>query len=300
MEIMIPLIIFTTFICISCALLFTQGVLNICGRGEKSQIIMLVASAIAMAIAGIGVFFHLEHWERIFNGFGHITSGITQELIGIVIMALVIVVFFIMAKRSETGIAPKWCGWLALIASVGMVIVMAHSYMMGSVPVWNNVAYVAFFLANMLAIGTFSGAIVSYIKQDEKSVSLCEKAILPSLGIYALIIAIYLIYNINLGSWAYAQVGYYFDPTIPDIAMTKPAETLTSLISGQNAFLFWGGVVVLGLIVPALLSILSLKRNDNTSMRTTSAGVSLLCLIIGGVCWRVLLYITAIPAFAIF
>ena len=47
-----------------------------------------VVSAVLLAAGGIAVFFHLEHWERIFNGFGHITSGITQELIGCVALAI--------------------------------------------------------------------------------------------------------------------------------------------------------------------------------------------------------------------
>ena len=44
-----------------------------------------------VAAGGIAVFFHLEHFERIFNGFGHLTSGITQELIAIVLLAVVMV-----------------------------------------------------------------------------------------------------------------------------------------------------------------------------------------------------------------
>ena len=300
MEIMVPLVIFTTFMCISTGLLFAQGALTVCGHGEKSQIIMLVASAVAMAIAGIGVFFHLEHWERIFNGFGHITSGITQELIGVVVMAAAIVVFFLMVKRSEEGVAPKWCGWMAVVVSAVMVFVMAHSYMMPSIPVWNNVPYILFFLANMLVIAALSGLLVSYVKGDEASGALCDKAVLPTLGIYALVIVICLVFNIGLGSSAYAQVGYYFDPTLPDVAMSDPAAVLLSVVSGENAPLFWGGVVVVGLAIPAALTLVSRKRNDSASARVGVAGVSLLCLITGGVCWRVLLYITAIPAFAIF
>ncbi len=300
MEIMIPLVIFTTFMCVSTGFLFAQGALTACGHGEKSQIVMLIVSAATMVIAGIGVFFHLEHWERIFNGFGHITSGITQELIGVVLMAVAIVVFFLMVKRSEEGVAPKWCGWMAMIVSAGMVFVMAHSYMMPSIPVWNNIPYILFFLANMLATAALGGLLVSCAKDDAASCKLCDKVVLPTLGFYALVVVVCLVFNTSLGNSAYAQMGYYFDPTLPDIVMADPAATLLSVVIGENAPLFWGGVVVVGLAIPAALILVSRKRNDGASMRIGVASVSLLCLLTGGVCWRVLLYITAIPAFAIF
>ncbi len=36
---------------------------------------------------------HLQHWERIFNGFGHITSGITLEFIGVIVFMICLAVF---------------------------------------------------------------------------------------------------------------------------------------------------------------------------------------------------------------
>ena len=62
-----------------------------------------------LAAGGIAVFFHLEHWERIFNGFGHLTSGITQELIAIVVLAVVAVVYLVYLRRGDDGAkVPTW------------------------------------------------------------------------------------------------------------------------------------------------------------------------------------------------
>lgn len=44
-----------------------------------------------------------RHWERIFNGFGHLTSGITQELIAIVVLAAVAVAYLVMLRKSDDG-----------------------------------------------------------------------------------------------------------------------------------------------------------------------------------------------------
>ena len=77
-----PLILFTLFVCASSGTLLMQGVLTLRGKGKKMQLGSLLTSLILLVIGGIAVFMHLQHWERMFNGFGHITSGITQEVIG--------------------------------------------------------------------------------------------------------------------------------------------------------------------------------------------------------------------------
>ena len=88
-------------------------------NARKAQLPALVASVALLALSGIAVFFHLEHWERIFNGFGNPTSGITQELIVIVAFAAIAIVYFAMLRRAKTeGTVPKWCAVLAIVISV--------------------------------------------------------------------------------------------------------------------------------------------------------------------------------------
>ena len=101
METQWPLVIFTFFVCVTCGLLGSMSVLALKGQGRDLQMTALVASAVSLVIGGIGSFLHLQHWERIFNGFGHITSGITQELIGCVVLAILIVVWFVMLRGSK-------------------------------------------------------------------------------------------------------------------------------------------------------------------------------------------------------
>ena len=60
-----------------------------------------------MCLGGLSVFMHLQHWERIFNGFGHITSGITLEFIGVIVFMICLAVFFLMGRRAEDGEAPS-------------------------------------------------------------------------------------------------------------------------------------------------------------------------------------------------
>ena len=147
MELQWPLILFTTLVAWSAGLFGTQALLAAGGHAKKAQMPAWVASAVLLAAGGIAVFFHLEHWERIFNGFGHITSGITQELIAIVVLAVVAIAYLAMMRRSDDGATvPKWLCWVAVAVCVILVAVMAHSYTMAARPAWDSVLWILYVL----------------------------------------------------------------------------------------------------------------------------------------------------------
>ena len=133
MEVQYPLVFFTLFLCLSSGMLLFQGICAVRGVGTKKfHTVMLAAELVILAIGGFSSFLHLHHWERIFNGFGHLTSGITQELIGIVVTVVVLAVLFGVLRKGADGerALPVWCGWLAVVVGVIMGFVCAHSYYM--------------------------------------------------------------------------------------------------------------------------------------------------------------------------
>ena len=135
MELQWPLIIFTTLLAWSCGVFATQGVLALKGEGKEIQLPALIASVVLLAVSGIAVFFHLQHWERIFNGFGHLTSGITQELIAIVVFVVVAVVYFAMLRKSEDGgTVPQWLAVVAIAISVVLAVVSGPQLHDGRAP----------------------------------------------------------------------------------------------------------------------------------------------------------------------
>ena len=101
MELQWPLILFTTLVAWSAGVFGTQAVLALRGEAPKAQLSCWITAAVLLAAGGIAVFFHLEHFERIFNGFGHLTSGITQELIAIVVLAVAAIVYLVYLRRDE-------------------------------------------------------------------------------------------------------------------------------------------------------------------------------------------------------
>ena len=164
METQWPLVIFTLFVCLTCGTLGGMSILALKGEGKNLQMTALITSAVSLVVGGIGAFLHLEHWERIFNGFGHITSGITQELIGCVALAIIIVVWFVMLRGEKP--VSKALAWVTIVVAVLMVAATAHSYYMPARPAW-GLALVVFYLGNACLLGAVAIWLISILKKDE-------------------------------------------------------------------------------------------------------------------------------------
>ena len=152
MDLQWPLILFTTLVAWSAGVFGTQAVLALRGEAPKAQLSCWITAAVLLAAGGIAVFFHLEHFERIFNGFGHLTSGITQELIAIVVLAVAAIVYLVYLRRDE-GKVPAWLAVLSIALAAVLVVVMAHSYMMSARPAWDSVLWIFYVLGNACVLG---------------------------------------------------------------------------------------------------------------------------------------------------
>ena len=239
MELQWPLILFTTLTAWACGVFGAQGVLALKGAGKKSQQLLAVVSCVLLAAGGIAVFFHLQHWERIFNGFGHITSGITQELIAIVAFVAVAVAYFAMARKSDDGgTLPKGMAWVAVAISVILAAVCAHSYMMPARPAWDSVLEVLSIVGAACLLGPATCAVVLAAKGEDAGE--CGLPAVAGSAIGAVCTAAYAAF-IQLSAGAFSQVGYYFDPTHPTKAVADAAATV-----GDQAPLLWLGAVVVG------------------------------------------------------
>ena len=224
MELQWPLILFTTLTAWGCGVLGGAGALALKGAGKKSQQLLAILSCVLLALGGIAVFFHLQHWERIFNGFGHITSGITQELIAIVVFVVVAVAYFVVARKSDDGgTLPRWMAWVAIAVSVVLAAVCAHSYMMPARPAWDSVFEVLSIVGAACLLGPATCAVVLAAKGEETGE--CGLPAVAGSAIGAVCTAAYAAF-IQLSAGAFTEVGYYFDPTHPTKAVADAAATV--------------------------------------------------------------------------
>ena len=270
MELQWPLIVFTTLVAWSAGLFGTQALMAAFGVGKKAQVPAWIASAVLLAVGGIAVFFHLEHWERIFNGFGHLTSGITQELIAIVVLAAVAVAYLVMLRKSDDGASvPKWLAWLSVALLVVLVAVMAHSYTMAARPAWDSVLWILYVLGNACVLGPATFAfLMAAAPPAGQPAERAADAGAPA-GLAALV-----------GAAANALAALAF-------------AIFAAATVGAQAPLVWLGAVAVGAIVPLAAAFMG-KRSGNWRLW---APVAIVAALAGAVCMRVAFYNLGLSVF---
>ncbi len=288
MELQWPLILFTTLVAWSAGIFGAQGVLALKGAGRKAQLPALVASLVALAIGGIAVFFHLQHWERIFNGFGHITSGITQELIAIVVMVVLMVVYFVMLRKSGDGTVPKWCAVCAVVIAVVLAAVCAHSYMMPARPAWNSVLEVLSIVGAACVLGPATVAVIMAVRGDD--VAAVGTPALVGAAIGAVCAVAYAVF-LQVSGGSFVDVGNYFDPTHPTKAMVDAAA-----VASSQAVLLWLGAVVVGAVVPLACCLLAKRKGDAASWKIFGS-VAVVAALAGAICLRIAFYNMGLSVF---
>ena len=292
MELQWPLIIFTTLLAWACGVFATQGVLALKGEGKQVQLPALIVSVVLLAVSGIAVFFHLQHWERIFNGFGHITSGITQELIAIVVFVVVAVVYFAMLRKSDDGgTVPAWLAVVAIAISVVLAVVSAHSYMMAARPAWDTVVWPLAMLLAGGAAGALTVMAMLAAKGGESKAGALASVVLAAASAVASV-AMVAVWQASAGS--FADVGYHFDPTTPTSPLLDVAAE-TNVLSGELAPLVWLGVIVVGALAPIACAALAHKKGGKSWLALGAAGAA--CAIVGAVCLRVVFYELGLSVF---
>ncbi len=295
MELQWPLILFTFFNCVAAGAFMMQGILTLAGKGKSMQLASLVTSIVALAVGGIAVFFHLENPLRMLNGFGHITSGITIELIVIILFGLAVILYFLMMRRSEEGVAPKWCAVVAVVMGVVLPVAVGDSYLMPAIPVWDTPLLPLYYVANTVMLGGLTALIIAVVTKADDARDLCAKA---SLAGSAVTLVVTLVYAVMIGGMAgsFTEMEYYFDPTLPDVAMREVGDITGALLAGSLAPAFWLGQVLVGCVAPAALTALIAVGKAKAEQVPALAGVAVACAVIGSFAWRVLLYLLAVNA----
>ena len=279
MELQWPLILFTTLLAWAAGLFAAQCLWALRGKGARAQMPALVASAALLAVGGIAVFFHLEHWERIFNGFGHLTSGITQELIAIVLLAVVMVLFFLMLRRSEDDTVPQWLAVVGIVVVLVLIVAMGHSYMMPSLPAWDTVLQLLSLLGAACVMGPATVAFIGAVK----GVQIEGIGLLTVIGaaVNAVLSAAYM-FAMEASSATFQSFQYYFDPTHPNVAMANPANV--SLFTGDSLAALV--VAVIALVVALVGALLGKKQGAWKVWGAVVAIAGLVC----AVALRIMMY----------
>ena len=290
MELQWPLILFTTLLAWSAGVFGTQAVYSLRGEGARAQMPALVTSVVLMAVSGIAVFFHLQHWERIFNGFGHLTSGITQELIAIVVVFVAMVVYFVYLRRSgNDATVPKWLAVAAIVLSVVLVIVSGHSYMMASLPAWNSVLQIGSLLGAACALGTGTMAVLCDLKGEGGALN--GVACIAGQAANA-VLAVGYVAAMAASASSFTSVSYWFDPVSPTQEIVD-AATLSPFSGDATLFT----VAAIGFAVVGLAAAVVGKRQGGWKLW---GGIAAVAALVSALCLRVVFYQMGVSIYPFF
>ena len=303
MELQWPLIHFTFFLSLCGGTMAVQGLLTLMGVGKKMQNASLIVSAVSLVVGGVAVFMHLEHWERIFNAFGSLlagngtaVSGITLELWFCVLFALMLVLYFLFMRRSEDGMAPKWCAVLAIVIGLALPAATGDSYLMPSIPAWNTPLLIVYYVCNAVLLGGLVATVIAFMSKDTAAYATTAKVALAG-GVVTLIVVV--AYAAVINSFGqFGTIDYYFDPVHPDTPMVDSAAVNASILTGSQAAPFWGLAVVVGLVAPIALAFIAQRGDKPRDLPL--AGTAHACAVVGSFAWRCILYVVAISIFALF
>ena len=281
MELQWPLILFTTLAAWAVGVFGTQSLLALKGEGKKSQMTCWIVAAVLLVVSGIAVFLHLQHWERIFNGFGHITSGITQELIAIVVLAVIAIIYLACLRRSDDGgSVPSWCATCGIVIAIVLDCVMAHSYMMDARPAWNSIVEILSIVGASCILGPATVSIIEEMKDGGVSAINASANFIGS--IVAAVTSIGYLIVMAMSNSAFTQIDYYFDPVHPTHGMVDLAN-ITPFGSGSVGLTI---VTIVCALVPIACAYMGKKKGNWKMWGAIALVAGLACAI----CLRVVFY----------
>ena len=280
MELQWPLILFTSLLAWSAGLFAALCLYALKGAGKKAIMPAWIASAVLLVAAGVAVVMHLEHWERIFNGFGHITSGITQELIGIVLMAVIAVVFLVMYKRNG-GKVPAWVCIAGIVVALALMFVSGLSYKMASRPAWNSLLEVCTLVGAAVALGPLTMMAIDAVTDSEKKVAAWEWIVAVVGTVINAVCTVAYLLSMKAATAGINSVGYYFDNSNPTMGLVDPAATAP--FAGGSAAL---SVVAIICAVIGVIAALAAKKVKPQIICL----VGVLAVFVGAICLRVVFY----------
>ena len=300
MELQRPLILFTTFVAWSAGLFGAQGAAALAGEGRRAQMPALIGSAALLAVGGVAVFFHLEHFERIFNGFGNPTSGITQELVCVVVVGALMVVAFVVLRRAAGGdeapALPKWLAALMIAAAALLVLVTGHSYMMAARPAWDSLLGPLTLLGAACAAGPLTFAAIGAIAGGADGAvaggapgAAPARAAGRAVGIAAIVgsaanaaLSVAYLAFMAASTASHTAVGYYFDPTHPTAGMVD--------VSALSPFAAGSLPVAVVAVVAALAPVACAIAGRKTGNWKVWGAAGALCAVAGAVALRMAFY----------
>lgn len=238
------------------------------GKAEYVRTPGAVTALVVLAASGVSSVLHLGHPERIFGALGHPTSGIFLEALLIGLTGVCVIAYLIALKKEASSRTRKKIAVVGAVPAILLAFGVGDTYVMASRPAWDTLILPLVYLASAFVLGCFSFSVLLGRHEKAETLTAMKRTTLAALGIQVVLIVAYLV--------AVAVAPY------PD--MTRSAARV---LAGNLSPLFWVGIVAIGLLVPGAL--VALQKAEKV-FSPVSAGFGLLCVFVGAVTFRLLMF----------
>ena len=191
-------------------------------------------------------------------------------------VALVSALLEVLKKR-----APKWLTWIGIVFA--FAVAAYTGFLLGVVkafPLWNNAVLPILFVVSALSAGLAATSLVGLLVDRERfeQMWLIKKSHVILSAIEMVVLATMLVI-VSAGS-------------------VEGAASVYSLVAGQYAPAFWGGIVLLGLVAPFIIEGYPVFITKRVETSMTSMVVSVIGeagVLVGGFMLRLLVVLSALP-----
>lgn len=302
MELQWPLIFFTLFVAAGAGFYCTAAASALTGKATEIQRPSLIAGTATLIVGGLCSVFHLQTPLNYFNQLGNFASGINQEIVALGISIMVAAIaLFVMKNDAQHGMSKAVAGVLG-VASLVLVCVMAHSYLMPAIPTWDTLLLPVYYLANTAVFAALAFGLM------ERAVGIAEsssKASVAAIVALAALVTISIAYVAYFGSVDYAPRLWWDGNGGPvdaagaatAVPAADPSAIAGAIFAGAYAGLFWGVAIIAGAVAPAIAVALAWRKPlaKNASIAAYVGSIALVCA--GGIAFRALLYVSAASYF---
>ena len=266
MHIEWSLVFFTLFAGLAAGVFIGIAVGELSGRAARIRFRGALLTLVALIISGGSSVLHLGHPERIFGALKHPESGIFMEALFMGAFGLLVFLYLLALRRGTSRILRKLIAMLGTIPAVLLAFAVGYTYMMPSRPAWDSWILPFLYLASAAVMGCFCIAALLSIDDEYPATAAVSKTSLFFLVIQAVLIAAY--------------ISYLADAPYP-----AASRSITRVLIGDLAPLFWIGSVLLGFLVPFII-MLRAKKSESLN----EARYGLMCVLVAGIAFRALLF----------
>ncbi len=152
-----PLVIFSILCGLGGTLACSIGVAELMGKTLRTRFVASIVSCALMVVGGLAVVAHLALPLNAFYAVANVFSfsGISLELIMLVITFVVMFAYTILLKREVSAGVYKVCAVAAIIAGLLLAYVCGHGYVIQSRAYWDTELLPLAYMGTVLPAGAF-------------------------------------------------------------------------------------------------------------------------------------------------